>query len=151
LAYTDKDEKTIIAQQKQDIALLNGQLLQLHGEQATRERALTHVRVAMDEAVAMATRFAALPVGENDKVGARRRNEANRLVAFFRECKRNFEDTLSGGTPAIAEKVVVNEDSGNNAGEGNKPGSAGEEPKADSREAAVGVDGAGSAEIQQDK
>jgi hypothetical protein len=151
MSHTDLDEKTIIAQQKKDIALLNGQLLQMHGEQATRERALTHVRVAMDEAVAMATRFAALPVGDGDKVGARRRNEANRLVAFFRECKRNFEDTLSGGTPAIAEKVVVDEQTqspGNYTRKVEVEWSAGEEPKGDSGETAVGVDSTGGAEEQ---
>lgn len=127
MAHTDQDEASIIERQKQDIAHLNQQLNQVYGEESNRERAMTHVRLAMDEAIAMATRFAALPVVDGDMVGSKRRSEATRLAAYFRECKQNFEETLKGNTVKPAEKVERVENIGVDASEGQEPGSTKQE------------------------
>ena len=126
MAYTASDEKTIIHGLQQEVAALNQRINRYGIEDGKRSNALTHVRLAMDEAIAMATRFATLPVSENDKAGARRRSEAVRLAAFFRESKQNFESELAGNETAIAEKVVLDEltSVGDNVGKGTQQGSA---------------------------
>lgn len=110
MAHTSQDEKSIIARQKLDIDILNQKLNQEISRQDTRDRGLSHVRVAMDEAVAMAERWQAIPVAAGDKQATRRRSEATRLAAYFRECKRSFDDELGGKITAIAEKVVIDAD-----------------------------------------
>lgn len=151
MTHTNQDETTIIRRQKQEIEILGQQVSQASAKQDTRDRAMNHARVAMDEAIGMATRFASLHVAEGDKAGGKRRSEATRLVAYFKECKRNFEDTLAGSNPAIAEKVSNDESPGDYISQGAVAGSSKQEHAGDSGEAPVGVDNTGSPKKQKAK
>lgn len=119
MTFTDQDSKSIIERQKKEMEALTQSVNTLRAEQQVRVRALEHVREAIEEAISMASRVAAVPVAPADEKSRKHRAEALALQAYFKKALRNFDSVLEGyPINEIAERPVSDERAGDNSRQG---------------------------------